>query len=69
MPPKKSIFASKTAWVNFIVTGATLIGYFRPATSHWVQSHAALIVSGSGTVNVALRFITKGRVSLFGADS
>ncbi|MGH7177884.1 MAG: hypothetical protein ACREJC_10920 [Tepidisphaeraceae bacterium] len=55
----KSIFQSKTFWVNVLTGAATIAG-----GSFGVPTHIAVpIVTG---VNILLRFITKGPVSILG---
>lgn len=65
----KSIFASKTAVVNFIILLAGAAAFFWPSAAKLIQEHAASVLSGIGVANIGLRFITHGRVSLFGSDS
>ena len=66
--PPKSVFTSKTAVVNFIVSVAGIVACFEPNTSQFMHDHAVAIVSDVGILNVILRFITHGRIYLFGAD-
>lgn len=62
----KTIFKSKTALVGAISTIAGLISFGNDTVSQFLTNNAQLIVIGLGAAQVALRFITKGRVSLFG---
>lgn len=62
----KTIFKSKTALVGVISTVAGALSYASPAVATFLQNNAQLIVIGLGVVHTALRFVTKGRVSLFG---
>lgn len=56
---KKSMWASKTFWVNMLVLCAGVIGY---VAGHDViaeyPSIMAAMVAAQGAVNVALRFVT-----------
>ena len=65
----KSVFTSKTAVVNFVISVAGIVGFFEPHTSQFVHDHATAIISDIGILNVILRFITHGRIYLFGSDS
>ena len=62
----KSIFESKTFWVNFLTTAAGVITYL--AGEAWIKEipggEATLLVV-LGVVNVALRFITVDAVKIF----
>lgn len=61
----KSIFESKTFWVNFLTTAAGVITYL--AGEAWIKEipggEATLLVV-LGVVNVALRFITVDAVKI-----
>lgn len=58
----KSIFASKTALAQVITFAA---GFYPPARV-LVAAHPTETLAILAVVNTALRFITKGRVALFG---
>ncbi len=60
----KPIWQSKTAIVNAIIAASALF----PNVASWEASHASLVLFGVGLINVLLRSITKGRVTLFGGD-
>lgn len=70
MHDTKSIFASKTFWINIISTGIGILGVF--IDSEWVKENPK-IVSGLftavGILNVFLRSITTKPVTLPGGDS
>lgn len=57
----KSIFKSKTFWVNFITIGAGVLAAFSQAIPQNVTPWLLAIVGAS---NVVLRFLTKGPVKL-----
>jgi hypothetical protein len=65
MPPTKSLFKSKTLIVNAVIGLAALY----PPAADWVSHNATLALSIIGIANVALRLVTKGRVTLFGSES
>lgn len=65
-PPNKPVFKSKTALANLIVAGVTALAYTQPAAKAFIESNAGLIISGLNLLNIGLRFITRGRVTLFG---
>ena len=58
----KPIYQSKTAVVNVIIGLSMII----PAVRDWVSQNPALVLTAIGAINIALRVITKGRVTLFG---
>lgn len=62
----KSIFASKTAALGFVVALTGIVGQFVPGVAEWTSANSPLILTILGIASVALRFITKGRVTLFG---
>lgn len=57
----KSIFTSKTAAVQAV----TILAAFVPAVQTFVASHPTETLVAVGVINTALRWITKGRVTLF----
>ena len=66
----KSIFASKTFWVNSIVTVTSLATYI--ADSALLANHpetVALIGTGIGMLNVILRLMTKEAVTVKKVDA
>ena len=58
--PSKPIFTSKTAAVQAVVAAA--------AARDFVAQHPAEVLLGLAVVNLAVRLITKGRVTLFGKE-
>ena len=61
----KSIFTSKTAFAGALSAVAGALGTFVPEASPFIAQHASTILLCSGLVHMALRFATKGRVTLF----
>ena len=61
LPPTKSVFKSKTVLVNLVIALAALY----PPVQEWVQAHPEQTLIGITAINAALRYVTKGRVSLF----
>ena len=64
MTPSKPIFESKTILFNLII-GVTS---FVPAVKTFIAAHVDLFLYGLVIVNMGLRFVTKGGISLFGKD-
>jgi hypothetical protein len=62
----KSIFKSKTALAAAITALTGAIGTISPTVGQVVQANASLILVAVGAANIALRFVTKGKVSLVG---
>jgi hypothetical protein len=60
----KSILASKTVWVNLISAASTLY----PPVGVWVAANPQVAMAVLGGINILVRLITKGAVSLFPAD-
>ena len=65
-PQPKSIFKSKTALAGALVAVAGALGSYSEPVSQFLSAHAAGILVVVGILNVGLRAITKGRVSLLG---
>jgi len=61
----KSIFASKTAALGFLTTLAGAIGAFFPSVNEWVSANSSAVLIGIGVASVALRLITKDKISIF----
>lgn len=59
--PVKTIFASKTAAVQAVVAVAAFI----PSVQAFVAENPALVLTGIALLNLGVRFITKGRVTIF----
>lgn len=65
-PPAKPVFKSKTAVANLIVAGLTALAYTQPAAKAFIEGNAGLIIGGLNVLNIGLRFISRGRITLFG---
>lgn len=63
-PASKSFLKSKTFWLNALAVVSTLI----PAVGEWVEANPVEILAVLAAVNVLLRFVTSGKISL-GWDS
>ena len=61
----KSIFTSKTAFAGALSAVAGALGTFVPEAAPFLAEHASTILLCAGLVQMALRFATKGRVTLF----
>ena len=61
----KSIFKSKTAFAGALAAVAGALGTFAPGFAPWVSANAETILMVAGVLQVALRWITKGSVTLF----
>ena len=59
----KSIFQSKTFWLNVI---AMIVALF-PACKAWIAANPESTIGVLTALNVIVRFATSGRISLFGA--
>lgn len=60
----KSILASKTIWVQVAAVAAVLI----PAVQTWLTANPVEFVAVLGAVNVIVRFVTSGKVTIFGGE-
>ncbi|HPC92908.1 MAG TPA: hypothetical protein P5317_11650 [Myxococcota bacterium] len=60
----KSIFASKTFWFNALSIASAIIALVDPAL---LGISAKWLLLASGCINIGLRFITTGAVSLTGS--
>lgn len=58
--PSKPFYASKTFWLNSIA----LIAMMFPAAQSWLASNPVEAVAALAAVNVLLRFVTSGKISL-----
>lgn len=58
----KSIFLSKTFWVQV----ASLLSLLFPAVLDWLKANPVEFVAALAAVNILVRFVTSGRVSLSG---
>jgi hypothetical protein len=57
----KSIFKSKTFWTQNIILAATMF----PQVRAYIGDNGALAIQLLSGVNIALRYISKGAVTLF----
>ena len=64
-PVAKSIFKSKTAFAGALSAVAGALGTFAPDIAPNIAANASVILMVAGVLQVALRFVTKGRISLF----
>lgn len=62
----KSIFASRTFWVNALTIAAAVLAGLSGMTEHIPAEAMPWIVSALGVVNLALRVMTTGPVTLPG---
>lgn len=60
----KTILASKTFWLNVLA----LLLLLWPAARAWVSANPVEPLAVLGALNVVVRFLTSGGVSLFGSD-
>lgn len=61
----KSIFKSKTAWAGALSAVAGALGTFAPDLAPLMAKNADVILLVAGVLQVVLRLVTKGRISLF----
>jgi hypothetical protein len=61
----KSIFRSKSVFAGALVALAGALGTFAPDFAPWLAAHADVVLMGAGILQVGLRILTKGRVTLF----
>jgi len=61
----KSIFKSKSVFAGVLVAVAGALGSFAPNLAPWLAAHADLVLMGAGIMQVGLRMVTKGSVTLF----
>lgn len=59
MPAKKPWF-SKSIWVNVIIACSAFV----PGINQWLVAHPEFFVAFFAVVNVLLRFISKGAISM-----
>lgn len=64
--PTKTIFKSKMALAGAISAVAGAVGTFVPDAAPLVAQYASAILLVSGLVQIALRLVTSGRVTLYG---
>ena len=61
----KTISQSKTFWVQVIAMAAS----FFPPVGAWVAANPVAAVSALGGLNILVRFVTHGKVTIFPGDS
>lgn len=64
--PARSIFKSKTAFANSLLVLAGALGSISPDAKQTISDNANTILLVSGIIGFALRYVTKGHVTLFG---
>lgn len=64
--PARSIFKSKTAFANSLLVLAGALGSISPDAKQTISDNANAILLVSGIIGFALRYVTKGHVTLFG---
>ena len=57
----KSLLQSKTFWVQVVTFAAAFV----PAVQEWLTANPEQFIGALAAVNVIVRFVTKGKVSLF----
>lgn len=62
--PKKAL-RSKTVWLNAVA----LLSASLPAVQEWLRENPVEIVSALAALNILVRFVTSGKVSLFGTKA
>ena len=60
-PEPKHIGKSRTAWVNVAIA----LGQAVPGVGAWEQEHPQFVLAAIAGINIALRLISHGRVTLF----
>ena len=61
----KHPLASKTVWLQIV----TVLSLLVPAVREWLVANPVEFVSVLAAANVIVRFVTRGKVSVFSADS
>lgn len=62
----KTVFASKTFWVNVLTIGISAISITKP---EMIGIQAETLLWMSGVINIILRFLSNGSVSLTGSPT
>jgi hypothetical protein len=58
---EKKFWLSRTFWTNLLVP---VVAYFIPVVQDFVTNHPNTVLSIWAGINVALRFLTKGKVTI-----
>ena len=61
----KSILASKTFWLQLIAVASACY----PPVGLWVAANPVGAVAALGAVNILVRFVTKGQITIFPGDA
>lgn len=56
----KKPWLSKTLWMNLLMAASSFI----PSVGSWMSAHTELVMAGWSALNMALRLITKDKISL-----
>lgn len=62
----KSVLASRTLWVNLIISLSLLLP---TPMQEWVKANADTILIASNLLNIGLRLVTRKRLQLWGSNS
>lgn len=60
----KSVLLSKTVWVQILAVLSLLI----PQVKEWLAANPVEFLAALAAVNVLVRFVTSGRISIFGEE-
>lgn len=60
----KSMFASKTLWVQVLAVIAIVVGSFSKPVGDFLALHFSAVGAGWAVVNAALRFLSKDKLQL-----
>lgn len=63
-PSAKSILRSKTFWLQIIAVASS----FYPPVGVWVAANPVGALSALGGLNILVRFVTKGQITIFPGD-
>jgi hypothetical protein len=63
--PTRSLFATKTAFAQYVTGAVGLVAVFYPPAGTFVAENAPGILIAAAVANLLLRKITSGRVVLF----
>ena len=60
-PDQKPFFTSKTVLIN----GVIALAAFYPPVGSWISAHPEATLQGLAVVNVLVRLVTKGKITLY----